>query len=82
MDFNTHSRLGISLYGLTLDDGMDFLKNTYKLVTHIAEIKHLTKGEKVGYGATYEAEEDEVIGIYQLDMLMDLLDKTKMVMLK
>ena len=63
MEFNTHSRLGISLYGLTLDEGMAFLKNTYRLITHISEIKHLVKGDKVGYGSTYEAKEDEIIGI-------------------
>ncbi len=61
--YTTHSRLGISLYGLTLESDVHFLKNTFKLVTHISEIKHLSKGEKVGYGATYEALNDEVIGI-------------------
>ena len=62
-EFTTHTRLGISLYGLTLDDGMDFLRNTYKLITHIAEVKQLKPGEKVGYGATYTATENEIIGI-------------------
>lgn len=61
--YTTHARLGISLYGLSLDDGMDFLKNTYKLQTKIQEIKHLNKGEKVGYGITYTAKEDEIIGV-------------------
>ncbi len=63
MDFTTHTRLGISLYGLTLDEGVEFLQNTYRLVTHIAEFKDLKKGEKVGYGATYTALENERIGI-------------------
>lgn len=66
IDYTTHSRLGISLYGLTLDEGMDFLKNTYRLCTYIAEIKKLKKGEKLGYGITYEAKEDEVIGVLPL----------------
>ena len=61
--YTTHARLGISLYGLTLDEGMDFLKNTYKLSTQIQEIKHLNKGVKVGYGITYTAKEDEIIGV-------------------
>jgi len=61
--FTTHVRLGISLYGLTLDQGTGFLEDTYKLVTHIAEIKHLNVGDKVGYGATYTAKEDEIIGV-------------------
>ena len=63
IDYTTHMRLGISLYGLTLDKGMDFLKNTYQLKTKISEIKHLKKGDKVGYGATYQAMEDEIIGV-------------------
>ena len=42
---------------------MDFLQNTFKLQTKIQEIKHLTKGEKVGYGITYTAKEDEIIGV-------------------
>ena len=63
MKFTTHARVGISLYGLTLDEGMDFLLNTYRLCTHVAEIKHLKKGEKLGYGITYTAKKDEVIGV-------------------
>ena len=31
--FTTHVRLGISLYGLTLDEETTFLKNTYKLIS-------------------------------------------------
>ena len=63
IDYTTHTRLGISLYGLTLDKNMDFLRNTYRLITHISEIKYLKKGDKVGYGATYTAKNDEIIGI-------------------
>ena len=63
LDYTSHTRLGISLYGLTLDEGMDFLKPAYKLITQISEIKKLKKGEKVGYGATYEAEGNEIIGV-------------------
>lgn len=63
INYTTHSRLGISLYGLTLDKDTSFLLNTYRLCTHIAEINHLKKGDKLGYGITYEAQENEVIGI-------------------
>ncbi len=63
LSFTTHVRLGISLYGLTLDEETTFLKTTYKLITHISEIKQLKKGDKVGYGATYTALQDELIGI-------------------
>jgi len=61
--YTTHVRLGISLYGLTLDEETTFLKNTCKLITHISEVKTLVKGEKVGYGITYEAKENERIGV-------------------
>lgn len=63
LPFTTHVRLGISLYGLTLDSETKFLKNTYKLITHISEIKQLEPGDKVGYGATYTALEHELIGV-------------------
>jgi alanine racemase len=62
-DFTTHTRLGISLYGLTLDKGMDFLKNTYTLKTKLSSITKIRAGEKVGYGATYTALTDELIGV-------------------
>ena len=63
IDYTTHTRLGISLYGLTLDEETKFLKNTYKLITHITDIKALEPGDKVGYGATYTAKQKEIIGI-------------------
>ncbi|MCF7926421.1 MAG: alanine racemase [Candidatus Izimaplasma sp.] len=63
IDFTTHVRLGISLYGLTLDKETTFLENTFQLVSHIQQIKKLKQGEKVGYGATYTAKEDQLIGV-------------------
>ncbi|AIO18143.1 Alanine racemase [Candidatus Izimaplasma bacterium HR1] len=63
IDFTTHARLGISLYGLTLDSNVNFLKTTFKLKTSISQIRHLEPGDKVGYGATYVASQSEVIGI-------------------
>lgn len=63
LPYTTHIRLGISLYGLTLDKETDFLKNTCKLITHISEVKYLTYGEKLGYGATYQAQKNEKIAI-------------------
>lgn len=63
LPYTTHVRLGISLYGLTLDQETTFLKNTCKLITHISDVKHIQKGEKIGYGATYQALGDEIIGI-------------------
>ena len=64
--YTTHTRLGISLYGLTLDKETKFLKNTFSLISHISEIKHLNPGDKVGYGATYTAKKKEIIGILPL----------------
>lgn len=63
LPYTTHIRLGISLYGLTLDKETTFLKNTCKLITHVSEVKYLSKGEKLGYGATYQALEKEKIGV-------------------
>jgi len=63
IDFTTHTRLGISLYGLTLDQETTFLTNTYRLISQFAEIKKLHAGEKVGYGFTYTAIKDEIIGV-------------------
>ena len=66
IDYTTHTRLGISLYGLTLDKETKFLKNTFNLISHISEIKYLNSGDRVGYGATYTAEKKEIIGILPL----------------
>lgn len=63
IDFTTHARLGISLYGLTLEPDVHFLKPTYQLMTKCHMIKHLKPFDKVGYGATYQAKDNEIIGI-------------------
>ena len=63
IDFTTHARLGISLYGLTLEDNVNFLKTAFKLKTSISQIQILNPGDKVGYGGTYVASKREVIGI-------------------
>jgi alanine racemase len=63
IDFTTHARVGISLYGLTLDPGNDFLKNTFSLYTYVSQIKTLNIGEKVGYGAVYTAKQSEILGV-------------------
>lgn len=63
LSFTTHNRLGISLYGLTLDSNVNFLKTTFKLKTYISQINVLNPGDKVGYGATYTAKKKEFIGV-------------------
>lgn len=59
----SHVRMGISMYGLTLDQETKFLKNTFRLITKVSQIKRLKKGEFLGYGATYQATEDTLIGV-------------------
>ncbi|MCF7925238.1 MAG: alanine racemase [Candidatus Izimaplasma sp.] len=62
-DFTTHVRLGISLYGCTLDKEITFLKPTMVLKTKISHIRELNAGDKVGYGITYTAKQNEIIGV-------------------
>ena len=53
-------RIGLSLYGYS-DYDVD-LKPLMKLHAPILDVKALAKGESVGYGASYVAEEDELVG--------------------
>lgn len=60
-------RLGISMYGLTpsleIEPDIPYLlKEAFSLRTKLVQVKKLNKGDKVSYGATYEAEEEEWIG--------------------
>lgn len=64
IDFCNGCRLGIIMYGLTNNDLE--LKNTIELVSEIIEIKKLKKGDTVSYNGTYEAGEDEIIGIVSI----------------
>ncbi len=64
IDFCNGCRLGIIMYGLTNNDLE--LKNTIELVSEIIEIKKLKKGDTVSYNGTYEASEDEIIGIVSI----------------
>lgn len=59
-------RMGISMYGLApsmeIKSVLPFeLKEAFSLHTTIVHVKKLHKGEKVSYGATYEAQEEEWI---------------------
>ena len=57
-------RLGIAMYGLPPSDDLALpfeLKQAFSLHTRITQIKTVKAGDKVGYGATYQAEQDEVI---------------------
>lgn len=60
-------RIGIAMYGLTPSRDMEPeipvpLKEAFMLKSRLVHVKKLQKGEKVSYGATYEAQEEEWIG--------------------
>jgi alanine racemase len=60
-------RLGIAMYGLTpsleIEHEIPFpLKEAFSLRSRLVHVKKLKKGDKVSYGATYEAEDEEWIG--------------------
>ena len=63
LESTTHSRVGIALYGYTLERHVDFLKPAMTLHTQVAEINALKRGDKLGYNITYEASENELIAI-------------------
>ncbi len=63
--YTTHARMGIGLYGTSLEDGdcgFD-LRETFTLKSKIIEIKELKKGDRISYNLTYEAKGDERIGV-------------------
>ncbi len=62
-NFTTHARLGIGLYGLSLDNEKSHLKPSFMVKSKVLQLKHLQKGESVGYGATYTAQGKETIAI-------------------
>lgn len=61
IDFVNGCRLGIIMYGLTVNK-LD-LKSTFEFCSEVIEIKKLKKGETVSYDGIYKAEKDELIGI-------------------
>ena len=62
--FSTHARLGISLYGLKPDYPNVLPKGMAPAIewkSTIVMIKKISKGDKVGYGATFEATRDTLV---------------------
>lgn len=57
-------RAGKALYGLPPIPEIDSeLKPVLKVTSKIADIKNINKGDQVGYGATYTADQKMTIGI-------------------
>jgi alanine racemase len=73
----THVRLGISLYGLSLDEDKMGLRPIMSLKTKVVTIKTLQAGESLGYGATYTAEKDEKIAILPIGYADGFIRKNK-----
>ena len=72
-------RLGIGLYGISRLN-QDYLKNISTLKTHILQIKHLRKGDTVGYGRAGKLQRDSRIAILPIgyaDGFNRLLSKGK-----
>ncbi len=76
-DFTTHVRLGISLYGLSLDDPKPDLIPVLSLKSKVVQIKELNRGDCVGYGATYCAKEQERIAILPIGYADGFIRKNK-----
>lgn len=61
---NTHSRIGIALYGCRpdpkIESNVDF-KNVMSLKTTVAMVKRIKPGDTVSYGANFVAEKETVI---------------------
>ncbi len=76
-DFTTHYRLGISLYGLSLDQPKPDLMPVMSLKSKVAQIKELLPGDCVGYGATYCVSEPERIAILPIGYADGFLRRNK-----
>jgi len=75
--YTTHARLGIAMYGASLEGNLFPLKTTYTLKTRIVEIKPLKKGEKLGYSITYEAKKNERIGVLPIGYADGMIRKNQ-----
>ncbi len=61
-NFTNLDRLGIGMYGIDPKGcKSDELKVVMSLTTKVSMVKHIKKGEQVGYNFTYTAEDDEYI---------------------
>ena len=61
-DCSNLDRIGIAMYGCDPSGNeSQCLKQVMSLYSRVVMIKKVNKGEKIGYGYTYEAKEDELI---------------------
>ncbi|MCL1910032.1 MAG: alanine racemase [Kiritimatiellaeota bacterium] len=60
----THVRTGLNLYGLFDTEGARTLelKPALALKARLAQVRELKKGDRIGYGGTYECERDMRVG--------------------
>ena len=56
-------RLGIGLYGYDSSQSIENLLPVSQLKSHISQIRHIKKGESVGYSRKGVAEEDSIIAV-------------------
>ena len=75
--YTTHVRVGILLYGLTLDEGLDFLKPVMQIKTRIVQIKKLAPKDYVSYNITYQAKTHERIGVLPIGYADGLIRKNQ-----
>ena len=61
-DFTNAARLGLVMYGISPVEENHDLIPALSLISHLVHVKKIKKGETVGYGATYTADEDCIIG--------------------
>jgi alanine racemase len=59
-------RSGIAMYGIDPSEKIKNLKSVMHLQAKIIAIKNISKGEFVGYGATFQANEDKKIAILSI----------------
>lgn len=64
-------RIGIGLYGIS--DGMPGLKKVLSLRSILSQIKHVKKGDSVGYNRSWTANEDTKVGIVSIGYADGLL---------
>lgn len=76
-DMTTHVRLGISLYGLSLNEDKMGLHPVMSLKTKVITIRTLKAGESLGYGATYTPDKDERIAILPIGYADGFIRKNK-----